>query len=70
MEVSLEAGNAGDADWRDDDGRPRRTGTLGWGRPGPTAMLLFAFVTYYIHRQPSSRVLPHRRPGDREEKLP
>ncbi|KAL5205846.1 hypothetical protein ABZP36_034055 [Zizania latifolia] len=28
MEVSMEAGNAGEAAWLDDDGRPRRTGTL------------------------------------------
>ncbi|ONM33809.1 Amino acid permease 2 [Zea mays] len=72
MEVSAEAGNAGAAEWLDDDGRPRRKGTfwtasahiitavigsgvlslawaiaqLGWVA-GPTAMLLFAFVTYY-----------------------
>ncbi|KAK3139469.1 hypothetical protein QOZ80_5AG0383780 [Eleusine coracana subsp. coracana] len=72
MEVSLESGNADQADYLDDDGRTRRTGTiwtasshiitavigsgvlslawaiaqLGWVA-GPTAMLLFAFVTYY-----------------------
>jgi hypothetical protein len=72
MEVSVEAGNAGEVDRFDDDGRPLRTGTvwtasshiitavigsgvlslawaiaqLGWVA-GPTAMLLFAFVTYY-----------------------
>ncbi|CAO2190419.1 unnamed protein product [Urochloa humidicola] len=28
MEVSVEAGNAGAAEWLDDDGRPRRTGTV------------------------------------------
>ena len=28
MEVSVEAGNAGAAEWLDDDGRPRRTGTF------------------------------------------
>ncbi|KAG8050042.1 hypothetical protein GUJ93_ZPchr0009g2111 [Zizania palustris] len=28
MEVSMEAGNAGEAAWLDDDGRPRRTGTF------------------------------------------
>ncbi|VAI15080.1 unnamed protein product [Triticum turgidum subsp. durum] len=28
MEVSVEAGNAGDAAWMDDDGRPRRSGTF------------------------------------------
>ncbi|GJM87858.1 hypothetical protein PR202_ga03854 [Eleusine coracana subsp. coracana] len=72
MEVSMEAGNANQADYLDDDGRPRRSGTvwtasshiitavigsgvlslawaiaqLGWVA-GPTAMLIFAFVTYY-----------------------
>jgi amino acid permease len=28
MEVSVEAGNSGAAEWLDDDGRPRRTGTV------------------------------------------
>ncbi|CAD6204356.1 unnamed protein product [Miscanthus lutarioriparius] len=62
MEVAVEAGNAGETAWLDDDGRPQSAGTsvigsgvlslawaiaqLGWVA-GPAAMLLFALVTYY-----------------------
>ena len=28
MDVSVEAGNGAESDWLDDDGRPRRTGTV------------------------------------------